>query len=203
MSTRGSVKGPSRRPAPPARRSARPARRRAQPPLLRVAVALGRRLEQQRRDLTAVVLLFLAAVGGLGMYGDLAGPAGRAVEWMFRVAVGSVAVALPPLVAWTGMLMLRDREADEPGRVAAGAALTLFGLGGIAHLAGSDLSAGIRLDQMPSLGGVFGALLAWPLDRLLSTWGAGILLACMAGVGLLVTTKTPMRDVGVWGRSTA
>jgi S-DNA-T family DNA segregation ATPase FtsK/SpoIIIE len=149
------------------------------------------------------VLLFLAAVGGLGMYGDLAGPAGRAIEWMFRVAVGSVAVALPPLLAWIGVLMLRGRETDEPGRVTAGAALTLFGLGGIAHLAGSDLSAGIRLDQMPSLGGVFGALLAWPLDRLLSTWGAGVVLALMAGLGLLVTTKTPIRDVGLWFRSTA
>ncbi|MGH2690544.1 MAG: hypothetical protein ACRDKW_17305, partial [Actinomycetota bacterium] len=80
MSTKGSVKGSSRRPAAPARRPAPAksggARRRTQPPLLRLAVGLGRRIEQQRRDLTAMVLLFLAAVGGLGMYGDFAGPAG-------------------------------------------------------------------------------------------------------------------------------
>src|SRR5881396_1743996 len=177
-------------------------RKRKQPPILKLAAAIARKIEEQRRELTGVILLFLGAVGGLGMYGDLAGPAGRAVEWMFRVAFGAVAVALPPLLCWIGVLLLRRGERDEPGRVAAGAALTLAGLGGISYLAGSDLRAGIRLDQLPSLGGVFGALLAWPLQRVLSVWGAGLLLALVAGLGLLVTTRTPLRDVGVWMRAT-
>ena len=204
MGDRGSGRGTATAPRPSTGRKpgggAR--RKRKQPPALQIAAAIARKIEEQRRELTGVILLFLGAVGGLGMYGDLAGPAGRAVEWMFRVAIGSVAVALPPVLCWIGVLLLRRGEHDQPGRVAAGAALTLAGLGGISYLAGSDLRAGIRLDQLPSLGGVFGALLAWPLQRVLSVWGAGLLLALVAGLGLLVTTRTPLRDVGVWMRAT-
>src|SRR5438046_6301468 len=85
-------------------------RKRKQPPALQIAAAIARKIEEQRRELAGVVLLFLGVVGALGMYGDLAGPAGRAVEWMFRVAIGSVAVALPPVLCWIGVLLLRRGE---------------------------------------------------------------------------------------------
>lgn len=164
----------------------------------RMAAAIGRALDNQRADVGGIILLFFAILSAMGLYGDWAGWAGRGIEWLLRVALGAVAVGIPPVLAYVGFLTLRQREEDEPGRVAVGALLTLLGVASMVHLVGAEKGPGLRLDELPELGGLFGAGLAFPLEKLLSIWGAGLFVGTLTGVGLLVTTKTPVSKVVEW-----
>jgi S-DNA-T family DNA segregation ATPase FtsK/SpoIIIE len=76
--------------------------------------------------------------------------------------------------------------------------LTLLGVASMVHLVGAEKGPGLRLDELPELGGLFGAGLAFPLEKLLSIWGAGLFVSTLTGMGLLITTKTPVSKVVEW-----
>ncbi len=170
-------------------------RARKPPPVARAIRTLGRQLEAQRHDASGLLLLFAASLCALGLYGDWAGPAGRGAAVVLRVLFGALSLAVPPVLAWLGVLVLRRRPGDQPGRIAIGALLALMGVGGLAHLIRATNQTGLELEEIQRLGGAFGAGLAWPLGRLLSSWGAGIFLALLTGLGLLVLTRTPVSQV--------
>ncbi|HVE76202.1 MAG TPA: DNA translocase FtsK [Actinomycetota bacterium] len=151
-----------------------------------------------RMDALGLGLMFVAVLSGLGLYGDWAGPAGRGIVWLLTVAVGSVALAIPPLLAWVSFLVLRRGETDEPARVVIGSSLTMWGAAGLQHLIATPGSSVLELEELPNVGGVLGAGLAWPLERLLSVWGAGVFVVAFIFLGLLITTKTPMARVVGW-----
>ena len=48
---------------------------------------------------------------------------------------------------------------------------------------------------MKSRGGAIGALLAFPLKRLLGTWGAFVVLAAVMAMGILLITRTSVREL--------
>lgn len=171
----------------------RPAKKR--PPSAGLVAALGKHFGDQRRDVLGVGLLFLSIMSALGLYADLGGIAGRGLEWLFRAVAGSMALALPALFAATGFQVLRRRETDEPGRIFIGGALTIVAAGAMRHLVSASDGRGLKLEEMPSLGGALGAGLAWPLEKLLSAWGAGIFIGSMLLLGVLITTKTPLSRV--------
>lgn len=166
-----------------------------------VASALVKHLGRQSNDVTGVALLFLGILSALGLYWHLPNPATRGLEWLARVALGSIAMGVPPTLIYVGFLTLRKGEYDEPGRVVVGAFMTMLGLAGIRHLVWAKDATGIRLDELPELGGAFGAGLAWPLERLLSPWGAGLFVGSLTVVGILAFTKTPMSRVVGWLQS--
>ncbi len=163
--------------------------------------ARGAHLGKHRRDLVGIGLLFLGILTGLGIYADMAGPAGRGLEWLGRFILGSSAVAIPPALAAIGFTVLSDRDPLAPGRIAIGSTLAAAGVGAMRHLLQADDTAGLRLDEIPRLGGAVGAAVAWPLERLLSVWGAGSLIVVMTFMGLLITTRTPISRVLGWIRA--
>ena len=164
----------------------------------RMAAAIGRAMDGQRGDVGGILLLFFAILSGMGLYGDWAGWAGRGIEWVLRVALGAIALGVPLVLGYVGFLALRQREEDEPGRVAVGSLLTLFGIAAFVHLVGADRGPALTVEELPQLGGVFGAGVAWPLEMALSVWGAGLFITTLTGVGLLITTKTPVSKVVEW-----
>src|SRR5687767_12246080 len=90
---------PARKPAagrpagrPPARRPAPKKRGKKKPSPL--AGIFG-----PNTDGFAIVLLFIAILGGLGIYADLAGPVGRQLEWGMRWVFGSASFGVPPALA--------------------------------------------------------------------------------------------------------
>lgn len=180
-------KAPARR--PPARRppARRPAHRKAKSPL---AGIFG-----PNTDGLAIVILFVAILAGLGIYADLAGPVGRRLEWVMRWVFGSAAYGVPPALAVVAITMMNKRNAGEAGRIASGAFLSLAGVAAWMHLLFSNDTGGVRLDEFPDLGGGVGALIAWPAEKLLSVWGAGLLIVMLVALGLLVLTKTPASKV--------
>ena len=141
-------------------------------------------------------MLFIAILSGLGIYGDLGGPVGDRIEWLLRIAFGSVAVGVPPTLAVIGIKMMGGKDSGEAGRVAIGASLSMVGVAAFSHLLLADDSAGLRLDELPSIGGLLGAALAWPARRLLSVWGAGAFIFLLVLTGFLILTKTPASRLG-------
>lgn len=160
-----------------------------------LGASIARHLDAQRHDLGGVGLLFFAILSGMSLYGGWAGWLGRGVAEILRLILGSVALALPPVSAWVAVIVLRRHSHDEPGRLVVGFAMCALSIAGLVHLAGADDASGLRIEQLPELGGIFGAGLAWPLERLLSVWGAGLFIGTMGLLGVLITTKTPVTRV--------
>ncbi|CAN5787792.1 DNA translocase FtsK [soil metagenome] len=143
----------------------------------------------------AVVLLFLAILGGLGIFADLAGPVGRQLEWGMRWIFGAAAFGVPPALAVVAITMMNKKNSGEAGRIATGALMSIAGVAAWMHMLFANDSGGLRLDELPELGGGIGALIAWPAENLLSVWGAGLLIILLVSLGLLVLTKTPAARV--------
>lgn len=187
---------PARKPAakrpapgrPPARRSSPQKRGKKKPSPL--AGIFG-----PNTDGFAVVLLFLAILGGLGIYADLAGPVGRQLEWAMRWVFGSASFGVPPALAVVAITMMNKKNSGEAGRIATGAFMSIAGVAAWMHMLFANDNGGLRLDGLPALGGGIGALIAWPAETLLSVWGAGLLIILLVSLGLLVLTKTPAAQV--------
>lgn len=185
------VRKPSRRPAarPSRRPAARPARR---PAANKDPSALASIFGASNRDGFAVALLFLSLLASLGVYADAGGPAGRWIEWGLRALLGSAALGVPPTAAVVAVKMMRP--SGDAGRIATGAGLALTGVAAWMHLLFADRTM-VVLEDLPSKGGALGAAIAWPATRLLSVWGAGLLIVALVMIGLLILTRTPASRV--------
>lgn len=185
---------PARKPAPKRPASGRPPARRPAPKKGKKPSPLAG-IFGPNADGFAVVLLFLAILGGLGLYADLAGPVGRQLERGMRWMFGSASFGMPPALAVVAITMMNKKNSGEAGRIATGAFMSIAGVGAWMHLLFANDNGGLRLDELPQLGGGFGALVAWPAESLLSVWGAGLLIVLLIALGLLVLTKTPASRV--------
>ena len=180
---------PSRR-----RRSAtrRPAR--AQVSLLaRVRDALAAHLGHQSDDVWGVVLVVAGLLAGLGIYADLTGPVGRLLRSGAGYALGGGRYGVPPALCAIGGVLLRGRPREEPGRVGIGAAFVVVATSGLCHLVQGAPRWGSPGRRLIHAGGYVGAGVGEPLRAVLAPWGAGLVLASLGVLGLLIATKTPAR----------
>jgi S-DNA-T family DNA segregation ATPase FtsK/SpoIIIE len=113
------------------------------------------------------------------------------MRWVY----GSAGFGVPPALAVVSITMMNKRNSGEAGRIATGAFMSLAGVAAWMHMLFANDSAGLRLDELPTLGGGVGALIAWPAESLLSVWGAALLIVMLVALGLLVLTKTPAARV--------
>jgi S-DNA-T family DNA segregation ATPase FtsK/SpoIIIE len=143
------------------------------------------------------VLLTLGLVAALGIYADLTGPAGRALREATADAFGVGRLLVPVALCGVGGVLVRGRPwGEEPARVAIGFVFTCVAAAGLLHLARGAPVWGAPLSELRAAGGVLGMGVAEPLRALLAGWGAALVLASLLVVGLLVITKTSVRDVG-------
>ncbi|MCU4183729.1 DNA translocase FtsK [Acidiferrimicrobium sp. IK] len=210
-----SSRGSSRRAAPkkkaPARRhSTRPAPRPPRGPGLgaRLREVLGR----QTDDVWGVALIVLAVLAALGIWSDLAGPAGRAAKAATGDLLGRVRYLVPVALAGLGGVLIsgehrpswRSEQAADaasaraahrrPSRVALGTVVGLLALAGLADNAWGPAHWPHRLAALRGAGGLVGAGAGIPLRAGLAVWGATLVLLALLAVALLVVTGTPARD---------
>ena len=140
-----------------------------------------------------VALLVAGALAALGIYADLAGPAGGALGASTGVALGWARFLVPPCLAGVGFSLVRGRPRAEPGRAVVGSALAVVACAGLGHLLGGTPRLDARGDALRGAGGYLGAAVAGPLRALLSPWGAALVLTSVAAVAALVLTRTPAR----------
>ena len=164
------------------------------------ARAIGRNARDldpaHRRDGLGLATLGLAIITAAVTWWSMGNVVGRSLSAAVRDGFGSVAWAVPILLALLAWRYLRhpDRNADTARMIIGWMALIIGALGlvHIAHgtpgLAGGD--AAVR-----GAGGVIGYAVSVPLVAAVTPWVAAPLLALVTGFGLLVVTGTPLHRV--------
>jgi DNA segregation ATPase FtsK/SpoIIIE, S-DNA-T family len=186
----------TRRPAPA--RSRRPA---AKTPArtTRVGQSSRKALSPHKGDIQGVFLALFALVLALGIWFEDGGKVGVFFALLFRGLFGYGAYAVPLLVAGLALaLFWRPAAKDDmvAGRVTIGLLAVLVGGLGLLHLAKGAPPVDSTPAVLQNSGGLVGAIIAAPLSRLLSTWGAGMLFAGVLFLGTLISTRTSVAAVG-------
>ena len=130
----------------------------------------------------ALSLFALAVICALGLLGDRAGVAGRLLESALAVLVGVFRYVVPVLLVWIGIALARMTASERSGRAAFGLSLLTVAFAGAAHLSGPADGFG-SLEDLRGSGGVFGAVVAEPLRRLVddpATWAVLLLVMLFA-----------------------
>jgi S-DNA-T family DNA segregation ATPase FtsK/SpoIIIE len=146
-----------------------------------------------------VALIALGLLAGLGIYADMAGPLGAGLADAFGALVGGLRILAPVGLVVGGALLLRGpRESDVPSghhtvRLAVGTGLIVVAVAGLLHLLRGRPESGAPLDDIVNAGGYLGIAVGRPLQNLLASWGAGLVLVALVVVGLVVATGISVR----------
>ena len=164
--------------------------------LATVRTFLRERLGGQADDVWGLVLIVMATLVTLSFFGQ-AGPAGRWVEIALSWLFGVWAYAIPPMLVGVGLVLALGRRSDGTGRLVLGAASVFVGSLAMFHLLTGAVSLAGNVDLVEERGGAVGSLLAFPLRRLLGTWGAFVIMTAVIAMGVLVMTRTSVRELVV------
>ncbi len=125
---------------------------------------------------------------------DQAGPVGRGIETGTRFLFGVWRFVIPAALAGVGLSLITGRPREGAARLVWGAVTTFVGTVAMFHLLTGTVSLASDMALVQQRGGAVGALLAFPLRRLLGIWGAFVVLAAVTGMGVLVMTRTSVGE---------
>ncbi len=154
------------------------------------------RVGRQADDVWGVVLLVAAAVTVLAFLGQ-AGPLGDGLVSTLRFSFGLWAYTVPVAFAAIGASLIISRPRDDYGRLATGIGMTFVGTLAIFHLMTGTVSFATSLELVVERGGAVGSIIAFPLRRLLGFWGAWVVLIAFTAMGILIVTRTSVREFAV------
>jgi S-DNA-T family DNA segregation ATPase FtsK/SpoIIIE len=152
------------------------------------------RLGRQTDDVWGVALLVVALLLVLAFFG-LAGPVGAWAVTGLTFLFGLWAYVVPVVMAVIGLAMVGTMPKADYGRLTVGLATLFLGSMALFHLMTGTIQLHDNLDLVAERGGVVGALVAFPLRRLIGFWGGFLVLFAVTGLGALVVTKATIRDV--------
>jgi S-DNA-T family DNA segregation ATPase FtsK/SpoIIIE len=147
-------------------------------------------------DLSGLALIALGLVAALGIYADLAGPAGRALGSGIGALVGLARILVPPTLIALGVALVRGRQPEHeepPSRLVIGGVLLLVAGTGLLHLLRGAPEWGAPIRELRRAGGLVGATAAEPLRAVLAVWGASLVLLTAVLVALVLVTRIPVR----------
>ncbi|QYG93274.1 DNA translocase FtsK [Iamia sp. SCSIO 61187] len=178
--------------------------------LVKVARATSRATEGHRADLAGLVLILLAVLSGLGVYGgDTGGPVGRGADRLVGLLVGGARVLVPVALLVAGVLLIRGRTAPPPvpdpdtgeipaaahgpARRALGGVLLGVASLGLLHLAQGAPAIDGPGDDLVDAAGIVGALIGEPLQALVATSGALAVLVLLLVAGVVLVLDLTLR----------
>jgi S-DNA-T family DNA segregation ATPase FtsK/SpoIIIE len=146
-----------------------------------------------RRDGQGLVVLAIAILSAAALWFTAGGPVGEVTRLGARWAFGACAVALPVLLGYAAVRMMRT-PADEGagGRMLVGWTALAVGLLGLFHLATGDPA---KPATWKHSGGIIGRYVAGPLSTAVTTWVAVPILLLVMAFGVLVITATPIASI--------
>ncbi|MFG6443680.1 DNA translocase FtsK 4TM domain-containing protein [Microbacterium sp. P07] len=154
--------------------------------------------KEQRRDGFPLLLVLLAASGAV-------------VEWFFIGSdiaasisaytvgglLGREAFVFPVLLLLlAGWLFRHPSSVHDNGRIGIGFALLVIAVAGSCHVLGERPQPSAGLPALSGAGGLFGWMAGEPLALLITPIGAGIVLALVGVLSILILTKTPPNRIG-------
>jgi DNA segregation ATPase FtsK/SpoIIIE, S-DNA-T family len=155
-----------------------------------------------------IIAIVAGLVAGLGLYLDLAGPMGEAFRVAFGTVFGVARVVVPVALVLAGVALIiapgprsassasaATRSAgDRLARLIIGSMLVFVAISGAVHLGRGRPVWGDPLEDFIDAGGILGWAIAAPLVRLVSIWGAPLVLGAAGVIGILVLTGVSLRD---------
>ncbi|MFQ5947477.1 MAG: DNA translocase FtsK 4TM domain-containing protein [Acidimicrobiia bacterium] len=141
--------------------------------------------------------LLLVVAGSLLLlaYFDLAGPVGRFITRGLRLLFGFWSYVVPAAFIGLGAALIGARPRQDYGRIALGFVITFLSSLALFHLLSGNMHLALSLEVVEQRGGAVGSLIAFPLSRVVGFWGAFVILIALTGLGVLVLTRTTLRDV--------
>ena len=153
------------------------------------------RLGRQTDDVWGLILIVAALLVTLSFFG-LSGPVGAGVSGAAVFLFGTWAYAVPLVLAVVGVTLVGIFPRLEVGRVVIGVVVVFLSTLSMFHLLTGSVALAGNVDQIQDSGGVVGALIAFPLRRLIGFWGAFLVLLAVIAAGTLVLTRSTVRDIG-------
>ncbi|HXV69926.1 MAG TPA: DNA translocase FtsK 4TM domain-containing protein [Acidimicrobiia bacterium] len=153
-------------------------------------------LGRQTDDVWGLVLIVAAILVTLAFFG-LAGPVGSGFKSGSRFLFGVWRYALPALLAGVGLALIIGKPRDGARRLVVGGLATFIGTLALFHLLTGAVAFRSSIDMVQERGGAVGSLISFPLRRILGHWGAFVILAAAIGMGVLVMTRTSVRELFV------
>ncbi len=162
----------------------------------RLRAAVRERIGRQADDVWGLVLLVASAVLFLGFLG-LAGPFGRLFTPGLKILFGAWAVFVPAAMAVVGLTLVFGRAGREHSHVTLGLVVLFFGTLALFHLLTGTIPLAEGVDRVTTRGGVVGSLSSYPMRRLVGLWGSLIVLFTVISVGVMLATRTTVREVAI------
>jgi DNA segregation ATPase FtsK/SpoIIIE, S-DNA-T family len=149
-----------------------------------------------RRDGIGLAAIGAAIVVAATTWSHMDNAVGRLMTAVVRGGFGALAWIVPLLLALLGWRFLRhpDRNA-ETGRMVIGSLALIIGVAGLVHIANGTPRPADGALAMRDAGGLIGFVASAPLVAALTPGVAAVLLALVAGFGVLVITATPLHTV--------
>jgi len=138
-------------------------------------------------------MIGLGVLLALAVYLDLAGPLGRGIETLAGWLFGLGRYFVPVMLVAVGVSLLRKGRSAGPFQLAIGWSMMSIAVLGLLQVARgtdqlSDAAGGIS-----DAGGWIGAVIGTPLEALLATAGAAVVLVAAFLVGALLVTRTSIK----------
>ena len=139
-----------------------------------------------------------ALISVLALWFQAGGIAGRGVAFALHGAVGGSGVVFPVLALYWGILLIRGTAEEDRVRMFIGFAIAVVAILGMLSLAWGNPRPFGGYERVSTAAGAIGALVGWPLGKLLSKTGAAFACTGAIVLGLLIFTGTPFSSV--WER---
>jgi DNA segregation ATPase FtsK/SpoIIIE, S-DNA-T family len=151
-------------------------------------------LGRQTDDVWGLVLIVTAILITLAFFGT-AGPIGTGIETASRFLFGVWRYALPVALVVVGVVLISGRPRDGSRPIVVGSLMVFIGTLAMFHLLTGAVSLRPNIDLVQERGGAVGALIAYPLRRLIGLYGAFVILTALIAIGVLVVTRTTVKQL--------
>ncbi|MEO6652723.1 MAG: DNA translocase FtsK 4TM domain-containing protein [Ilumatobacteraceae bacterium] len=151
-------------------------------------------VDGREHELIGFAMIVAGVLLGLAMYVDLAGPLGRGVETFIGWFLGLGRFVLPLVLVSAGVALVKQGRSSSPTRLVIGWALVSVAVLGMLHIVRNP-SAWNDMGDIGDAGGLLGALIASPLETLVATAGAAVILFALFVGGVLLITSTSLKTM--------
>jgi S-DNA-T family DNA segregation ATPase FtsK/SpoIIIE len=147
-----------------------------------------------RRDGFGLSVIVIALVAAAAVWWRADGPVFTAVRSITAGSVGVLAYAVPVLLGWLAVRLLRDPQklSASGGRVLAGSSLAIVGVLGLVHVSAGIPRPGEPEANLQAAGGSVGFIVSSLLADLLTVYIAVPVLVIAALYGVLVLLDMPV-----------
>jgi S-DNA-T family DNA segregation ATPase FtsK/SpoIIIE len=157
---------------------------------------VARHLSPRAADALGIGLLILGLLAVFAIWFDTGGPFGALLQVMVLGLFGIAGYSFPVVAAYWAVVLVRGTAIDDRGRMLVGLWILALGGLGIVSITGHNPSLSAGYKPLSRAGGMLGALVAWPLSRVVSPYGAVAICLGLGVLGILVFTATPLAAVG-------